>query len=104
MDINGVLLNRKKDNVVVVTRPMKAGEYVVFQAEDGLERLMLSEDIPVFHKAARCDIEKDGNVVKYGEPIGAALCSITCGQYVHIHNTASRKDPRRKEMENRWNS
>ena len=38
------------------------------------------------HKYARRDIKSDENIIKYGNPIGHAICDIKCGEHVHIHN------------------
>ena len=38
------------------------------------------------HKYARCDIKADENIIKYGFPIGHALCDIKKGEHVHSHN------------------
>lgn len=38
------------------------------------------------HKYALCDIKADENIIKYGEPIGHAVCDIKKGEHVHSHN------------------
>ena len=38
------------------------------------------------HKYAVRDIKKDENIIKYGEPIGHAICGIKKGEHVHTHN------------------
>jgi len=38
------------------------------------------------HKYAVRDIEAGENIVKYGQPIGHALCRIARGEHVHTHN------------------
>ena len=38
------------------------------------------------HKYAVCDIPKGENIIKYGEPIGHAICNIKQGEHVHSHN------------------
>ncbi len=38
------------------------------------------------HKYALCDIAEGENVIKYGMPIGHAVCSIAAGELVHVHN------------------
>ncbi|MCL1862417.1 MAG: altronate dehydratase family protein [Defluviitaleaceae bacterium] len=42
--------------------------------------------IPAGHKIATSDIAKGENVIKYGYPIGHALCEIKSGDHVHTHN------------------
>ncbi len=38
------------------------------------------------HKYARRDIKCGENIIKYGNPIGRAICDIKCGEHVHTHN------------------
>ena len=38
------------------------------------------------HKYARRDIKSGENIIKYGNPIGHAICDIKCGEHVHTHN------------------
>lgn len=38
------------------------------------------------HKYADCDIKKGETIVKYGFPIGHAICDIEAGAHVHVHN------------------
>ena len=38
------------------------------------------------HKYARCGIACGSQIVKYGMPIGSAVCDIAAGEHVHTHN------------------
>lgn len=38
------------------------------------------------HKYARFDIKNGENIIKYGNPIGHAICDIKKGEHVHSHN------------------
>ena len=38
------------------------------------------------HKYARRDIKSGENIIKYGQPIGHAICDIKEGEHVHTHN------------------
>jgi len=38
------------------------------------------------HKSALYDIKKGENIIKYGSPIGHALCDIKKGEHIHTHN------------------
>lgn len=38
------------------------------------------------HKYARCNIKEGENIIKYGQPIGHAVCDIKKGEHVHTHN------------------
>lgn len=79
-----------RDNVVVAIYPLSSGETAVFSLPDGSEgEVTAVQDIPLFHKIARCDIAKGQTVVKYGEYIGVATSDIKAGEHVHVHNCAS---------------
>jgi len=41
------------------------------------------------HKYALRDIAAGENIIKYGMPIGHALCAIACGELVHVHNVST---------------
>ena len=43
-------------------------------------------DLSTGHKFARVDIKAGENIIKYGNPIGHALCDIKAGEQVHTHN------------------
>ena len=86
--INAILIH-KDDNVVTVVTDIEQGKKVIFQNGDDLVELNVIEDIPVFHKAAVTDIEKDAHVLKYGQVIGKAITHIARGSHVHDHNIVS---------------
>ena len=52
-----------KDNVAIVVHEMKAGS----QLMDGVVTL---SDVPQGHKVALRDIEKDGEIIRYGVVLG----------------------------------
>jgi altronate hydrolase len=74
-----------RDNVAVATRNLAKGVTV---AVDGLE-VTTRDPIPFAHKVALCAIEPDGQVFKYGVPIGRAKVAIEPGRHVHVHNIRS---------------
>ena len=43
-------------------------------------------NIATGHKIALCDIKKGDDIIKYGYPIGYAICDIYEGESVHSHN------------------
>ena len=54
---------------------------------DNVEVLLTSQgEIPAGHKIALRDIKQGENVIKYGFPIGHAICDIAKGEWVHSHN------------------
>ena len=46
----------------------------------------LRENIPQGHKFAVKDIWTGDQIIKYGAPIGTAVCDIPAGAWVHVHN------------------
>lgn len=46
----------------------------------------LSNGIPIGHKVARRAIRRGEPVIKYGDPIGVAVCDIAAGEWIHTHN------------------
>ena len=73
-----VLKIHETDSVFVALSDLKKGEVV--------EGITLLEDIKTAHKFALKDIKKGEDVIKYGYPIGHALCDIIKGSHVHTHN------------------
>lgn len=71
-----------RDNVAVAACPLRKGQKT---AADGMEITVL-EDIPCGHKLALEDLAQGQQAVKYGYPIGRALCPIQKGGWVHSHN------------------
>lgn len=74
-----------QDNVAVATRNLTRGAVV---SVDG-EELTTRDPIPFAHKVAIRAIAKDGQVFKYGVPIGRARVAIAPGEHVHVHNIKS---------------
>jgi altronate hydrolase len=71
-----------RDNVAIATRNLERGAVVEVA---GL-RLITRDAIPFAHKIAIRPIEQDGQVLKYGVPIGRATVAIEPGRHVHVHN------------------
>ena len=82
-----LLIINEKDNVGVVLEPAEKGDLCVFK-QIAVETL---EPIQFAHKIALVDIQKEENVVKYGENIGFALSDIKKGQWVHLHNMGCKR-------------
>lgn len=70
------------DNVLVAIRDLVQGH----DAIDGSSSFVLAEDVPQGHKIAARRISEGEPIIKYGQPIGIAACSIQRGQWVHTHN------------------
>ena len=73
------------DNVAVALRKLSAGK----TASAGASKIPVRESIPAGHKLALSDIAEGEAVIKYGFPIGRALCDIPVGAHVHSHNLAT---------------
>lgn len=71
------------DNVAVALIDLIAGELCTIDEDT---TVILQENIPRGHKFALHLIQIDQNVVKYGSPIGHAICNIPAGSWVHNHN------------------
>lgn len=87
---NGIMIDAK-DNVIVTVEHLKAGDTVTYlDRESGEDRtITAAEDIRIYHKLALRDIAEGEKIVKYGEHIGEADCSIPAGSHVHTHNVRS---------------
>ncbi|RNC28753.1 MAG: Altronate dehydratase [Candidatus Dichloromethanomonas elyunquensis] len=90
MQKQAVVIN-PKDNVATTVADLAAGTTVSFFVGQAVEKLTLSEIIPLGHKFALCDIRKGQEIIKYGESIGSALAPIAKGSHVHIHNIQSNR-------------
>ena len=66
------------DNVAVALEKIEKG-----CCENGITAL---DDIPFGHKIALCDLNEGDNIIKYGNPIGHAVCDIPKGSHIHSHN------------------
>lgn len=56
--------------------------------------IALHAPVAMGHKVALADIPEGAAVVKFGIPIGIASTAIRGGDWVHLHNCASRFDER----------
>lgn len=77
------------DNVATL---LGDGEGAATLIGDG--ELALNEPVAMGHKVALADIPQGEAVVKFGIPIGRASTAIRAGDWVHLHNCASRFDER----------
>lgn len=82
---NAVLIDAA-DCVATLTGPVRSGERVFYEVDGRGAELTALQDIPAYHKIAVTDIPRGGEVRKYGQYIGCALCDIKKGDYVHTHN------------------
>lgn len=75
-----------EDNVATVIIEVAKGTAVTVQAPGIRFELAATDDIPYCHKVAVTAIHKGENVIKYGRPIGRAICNIVKGGLVGVHN------------------
>ncbi len=73
------------DNVVVILRPLEAGDQVTI----GTTVCVISNDLGLGHKIALKDIPACEQVLKCGVVIGNATASIRKGEHIHLHNLQS---------------
>ena len=81
-----VMVMHASDNVAVCIRELKQGDALFLEQESRKIQLKVKEPIPLGHKIALGNIDRESPVVKYGEIIGKATRKIVKGQHVHIHN------------------
>jgi len=86
--INAILIH-EDDNVVTVTRAIPKDSIVEYDKGGNVIHVKALNDIPLFHKVAVADIDKNENVYKYGQLIGKAVTDIAKGSHVHDHNIVS---------------
>ena len=87
-----------KDNVAVATGDLKKGQKVLVKGEGFNAEVELLSDIAFGHKLAVIDLEKDTEIIKYGEVIGKALQSIKRGDHAHDHNIIGIRGKRKPEV------
>lgn len=79
------------DNVATSLSTNKLNEtaIIVDKTMMQVDKIISIENIAFANKIALVDIEKDGQVLKYGEVIGIATKDIKKGSLVHVHNVRS---------------
>jgi altronate dehydratase small subunit len=89
MGYKAIVINTK-DNVATALTALARGVRIAVEIHDRKENILLRSNIPEGHKFALRDMEKGEPVIKYGEEIGQCTTKIFRGDYVHVHNVASR--------------
>ena len=84
-----LLLLDERDNVLVATARIRAGETVAIAGS----RVTMPADLPIGHKLARKPVAAGEKIMKYGAPIGSATAAIAVGELVHVHNVKSDYTP-----------
>ena len=88
---HGALMHGTEDDVAVAVSDIAAETEIKAVTLDGNEVTSVKavEDIPLGHKIAVRDIEKEKEVIKYGRAIGRATQNIAKGAHVHTQNVKS---------------
>lgn len=76
------LIIAPNDNVAVMLNEAAEG----IEVHTSLGTIISKEAIPVGHKICIKEIPCGSDVIKYGLPIGRAICDIPVGSWVHLHN------------------
>lgn len=82
----------EQDNVAIAVQDIPAGTVL----DDGLAA---NQDIPQAHKIALCDIEKDGEIIRYGVVLGYAKERIQKGDWINEHMLHLPQSPSIDNME-----
>lgn len=88
--INAILIHNN-DNVITAIESLHTGSVARYQDDREIVEIVITEEIPKFHKIAVVDIQESKPVYKYGQLIGEAIKTISKGSHVHDHNIASPK-------------
>ncbi len=88
---NKVILLHIKDDVATALTDLQASDKVTALLDDRAVDVVLAQDVAFGHKVALRDIAEGEEILKYGMPIGKALCAIHAGEWVHVHNCRSHR-------------
>jgi hypothetical protein len=88
---NKVILMHPQDDVATALTDLEASEQVTARLDERVVDVVLVQDIAFGHKVALRDIAEGEEILKYGMPIGKALCAIRAGEWVHVHNCRSHR-------------
>ena len=99
MTKHAVYLIDARDNVAtaLADMPANANAHTVGAADTA--EIPVLEPIPNGHKIALRPIKAGDDVIKYGTAVATATKDIAAGSWVHVHNAASRHDPRRDAID-----
>ena len=89
MDLPKAIMMEEKDNVATLICTIDKDHQVQVEVGEQNFRVQAQDPIPYGHKIALKDIDKGGEVIKYGEVIGRSTDNIKEGSHVHIHNIES---------------
>jgi len=84
-----IMILNKKDNVATALEDLTQG--IIITIGNFNLKINIQENIPFCHKIAIKNIEKDEQIIKYGEVIGTAISNIKIGEHAHVHNIKSNR-------------
>jgi hypothetical protein len=76
-----------------------AADHVTISGDGDVAEIALAEPVKLGHKVALRAIAAGEAIVKFGVPIGVARRAIAPGEWVHLHNCASRYDERSADFD-----
>ncbi|MDT2612881.1 UxaA family hydrolase [Enterococcus dongliensis] len=81
-----------KDNVGMVLQDTEVDNQLMMVRDGGeVGNISVISEIDIYHKVALQDIQKEDEIIKYGELIGVASKDIKKGEHVHVNNIRSVK-------------
>ena len=77
----------------IVVEGVKSGETLNgwVMEQDKMVSLPTISEIPIGHKIALRDLNKDDTVIKYGVDIGRVVAPIKAGGHLHVHNVKTKR-------------
>ncbi|WP_028552605.1 UxaA family hydrolase [Paenibacillus sp. UNC451MF] len=85
------VMMKPHDNVAIALSNIPEGTELNVSCQDQTLKVQLLEAIEFGHKFAVKPIEAGGDILKYGEVIGAATRAIQAGEHVHVHNLEGKR-------------
>tara|TARA_B100000745_G_scaffold141565_1_gene92506 strand:+ start:156 stop:437 length:282 start_codon:yes stop_codon:yes gene_type:complete len=88
------IVHDEDDSVGVVTvEGLKENDTLTgwIMDQDVLIDIKINQDIPIGHKIAIKDLNKDDTVIKYGVDIGRTISQIKVGDHLHVHNVKTKR-------------
>ena len=88
------IVHDEDDSVGVVTvEGLKENDTLTgwIMDQDVLIDIKINQDIPIGHKIAIKDLNKDDTVIKYGADIGRTISQIKVGDHLHVHNVKTKR-------------
>ena len=73
------------DNLLVLAKSVSKGSEYFIEGK----RFTFEKELNLGHKLAAGNICKDEKILKYGVSIGSAICDISHGEHLHLHNMQS---------------